>query len=141
YKGSAELLLEISAGAGAVIGDRFEEVAAIMAASGAAGVCFDSAHAFASGYDMRTADAMAKTLKSIEQTIGRKSIRLIHANDSKVGLGERKDRHDHIGAGKIGREGFMQLMKHFAVDFILETEHDKVIEDIAVLKTIRKSVS
>ncbi|HVZ10800.1 MAG TPA: deoxyribonuclease IV [Candidatus Paceibacterota bacterium] len=141
YKGSAELLLEISAGAGAVIGDQFQEVAEIMAASGATGVCFDSAHAFASGYDLRTAAAMAETLHAVQKTIGKKSIRLIHANDSKVGLGERKDRHDHIGDGKIGRAGFVELMRIFDVDFILETEHDKVIEDIAVLKTIRKSVS
>jgi deoxyribonuclease-4 len=140
YRGSAGLLLEISAGAGNVVGDTFEELAAIMEVSNAAGICLDSCHAFASGYDFRTDEDMDQLLKKIRNTVGKSAIKLIHANDSKVGLGERRDRHEHIGAGKIGRVGFEQLMRAFNVDFILETEHDKIKADIQVLKKIRKTL-
>ncbi len=138
YKGTTELLLEISAGAGNIIGDTFEELAYIMDRSGTeTGVCIDSAHMFASGYDIKTAAGMISTMKIISDTVGKGTIKLIHANDSKVDLGMRRDRHEHIGMGKIGREGFEHLMEHFNLDFILETEHDRVKEDIQVLKQIR----
>ena len=139
YKGSTEFLLEISAGAGNVMGDTFEELEQIIADDKRIGVCIDSAHMFASGYDIKTKEGFNSTLKIIEKTIGRESIKVIHANDSKVGLGERKDRHDHIGDGKIGIEGFKNLIKAFpGVDFILETKPDKVVEDIKKLKEMRK---
>ena len=94
---------------------------------------------FASGYDIKTKDGFSLVIKVIKKTVGLERIKLIHANDSKVGLGERKDRHDHIGDGKIGAEGFKNLIKAFpGIDFILETKHDKVIEDIKKLKEIRK---
>lgn len=142
YNGSTELLLEISAGTGDIIGDTFEELAEIIDKSGMkgkVGVCLDTCHMFASGYDIRDKKEMAKTLKIISKTVGKDAVKLIHANDSKVGLGERRDRHDHISAGKIGREGFKMMMEHFNLDFILETEHDKVKEDIVALKNIRKN--
>ncbi|MBX4189839.1 deoxyribonuclease IV [Candidatus Parcubacteria bacterium] len=140
YKGSTELLLEISAGSGNVIGDTFEELAQIIEKSGSrAGVCIDSAHMFASGYDIKTKEGFKKTLKTISDTVGKSTIKLIHANDSKVDLGARRDRHDHIGYGKIGKEGFVHLMEEFKLDFILETEHDKVKEDIITLKQIRSA--
>lgn len=143
YKGLTELLLEISAGTGDIIGDTFEELAEILEKSkmkGKVGVCLDSCHAFASGYDIRTREAMAETLETIEKTVGKSAIKLIHANDSKVALGERRDRHDHIGAGHIGRAGFEHLMSVFNLDFVLETEHDKVEEDIKILKNIRDNI-
>lgn len=140
YKGSTELLLEISAGAGALMGCTFEELAEIRAKSGhEVGICLDTAHMFAMGYDLRTPETMAETEKKISVTIGKKTIKLVHANDSKVDLGERKDRHDHIGDGKIGHAGFVHLMSTFDLDLILETEHDKVKEDIKKLKDIRNS--
>ena len=140
YEGSTELLLEISAGTGDIIGDTFEELAEIIEKSGMkdkVGVCLDTCHMFASGYDIRDEKGMAETLENISKTVGKKSIKLIHTNDSKVGLGERRDRHDHIGDGKIGRHGFELMMENFDVDFILETEHDEVAEDISILKDIR----
>ncbi len=141
YKGSTELLLEVSAGAGNVMGDTFEELRDIIKLSGYdLGVCLDTAHIFASGYDIRTAETMKKTLESISKSIGKNAIKLIHSNDSKIGLGERRDRHEHIGEGKIGREGFVYLMSTFDLDFILETEHDKVKEDIQKLKDIRNKL-
>ncbi|OGN08753.1 MAG: hypothetical protein A3C61_02385 [Candidatus Yanofskybacteria bacterium RIFCSPHIGHO2_02_FULL_39_10] len=147
YKGSTEFLLEISAGSGNVIGDTFEELHAILEyirkqdvmAYHNIGICLDSAHMFASGYDIKTKEGFSSTLKVMKKVLGLEKIRVIHANDSKVDLGERKDRHDHVGDGKIGIEGFKNLVKTFPeVDFILETKHDKVIADIKKLKGIRK---
>jgi len=142
YKGSTELLLEVSAGAGNVMGDTFEELRDIIKMSGYddLGICLDTAHIFASGYDFRTAETFKKTLKEISSAVGKKAIKLIHANDSKIDLGERRDRHEHIGEGKIGRSGFELLMAEFDLDLILETEHDKVEQDIKTLKDIRNSI-
>ncbi len=138
YKGSTQFLLEISAGAGNVIGDTFEELEQILGDNEKVGICIDSAHMFASGYDIKTKDGFDSTLKIIEKTVGIDRIKVIHANDSMVGLNEHKDRHDHIGDGKIGIEGFKNLIKAFPeIDFILETKPDKVAEDIKKLKGIR----
>ncbi len=142
YKGSTELLLEISAGAGNIMGDTFEELKEIIKLSGYnLGICLDTAHIFASGYDFRTAEEMGKTLDAISKTVGQEAIKLIHANDSKNDLGEHKDRHEHIGEGKIGQEGLVQIMSTFNLDLILETEHDKVEQDIRILKAIRDDLS
>ena len=141
YKGSTELLLEVSAGAGNVMGDTFEELRDIIKMSGYdLGICLDTAHIFASGYDIRTVETMEKTLDVISKTVGKEAIKLIHANDSKIELGGRRDRHEHIGEGFIGKEGFVYLMSTFDLDFILETEHDKVKEDIKILKDIRNKL-
>lgn len=144
YKGSTMLLLEISAGVGNVIGDTFEELEFIinncLPGQGGfdnLGICIDSAHMFASGYDIKTKEGFKKTIEKIKKTVGFKRIKLIHANDSKIELGGRKDRHDHIGDGKIGWEGFVNLASVFKCDFIAETKDDKVREDIRVLKNIR----
>lgn len=138
YNGSTKLLLEISAGAGNVMGDTFEELAEIIKLSGFdLGICLDSAHIFASGYDIKTKDGFKKTIETIKKTVGFERIKLIHANDSKIELKGHKDRHDHIGDGKIGREGFVNLAAVFNCDFIAETKDDKVREDIKILKNIR----
>lgn len=141
YKGSTELLLEISAGSGNAIGHTFEELQKIRDYSGHdVGVCIDTAHLFGSGYDIRDKAGVAQTMKTIKDTVGKKTIKLIHANDSKVDLASRVDRHDHIGIGKIGRLGFELLMAEFNLDLILETEHDKVADDIKILKAIRSKL-
>lgn len=144
YKGATELLIEISAGAGAVIGDKFEELAGILDAPPLKkypiGVCFDTAHAFASGYDLRAPEAVAETMKKFDRSVGLRRLKIFHCNDSKADLNERKDRHEHIGKGAIGEAGFRALLAHPAVqnlNFILETEHDLVREDLALLKKIR----
>lgn len=147
YEGSTQFLLEISAGAGNVIGDTFEELHQILEYIKTRsvmiyhniGICLDSAHMFAGGYDIKTKDGFDSTVKIIKETVGLERIKLIHANDSMVGLGEHKDRHDHIGDGKIGIEGFKNLINQFPeADFILETKPDKVAEDIKKLKEMRK---
>lgn len=145
YQGTTQLLLENSAGAGMVIGDSFEELAAIVNSAKLKkydlGICFDTCHAFASGYDLRDEKAVAATFKKFDSVIGKDKLKLIHANDSMTELNSRKDRHDHIGQGKIGRAGFkaiVALAKKRKVNMILETPHDeKLMKDIALLKTMR----
>lgn len=144
YEGSTRLLIENSAGAGEVIGDTFEEIAMILDHPSLKkfpiGVCFDTEHAFASGYDLRTTAEVTKTFDAFDKTIGLKRLKMFHGNDSKIELGGHKDRHEHIGEGFIGTEGFRALLadtrlKNFS--FIAETEHDKIIEDLTLLKKLR----
>ncbi len=146
YKGTTELLIEISAGAGSIIGDTFEEIAELMApvikAPGFGGVCFDTQHAFGSGYDLRGPATVKKTFDHFDKTIGLKYLRMSHANDSKVEFGSHRDRHEHIGEGLIGVKGFAAMFDYFkkkklALPLILETEHDKVETDIKQLKALR----
>lgn len=149
YTGSAQLLLELAAGSGAVLGDTFEELARYcaeveasgVAAKGSIGICLDTCHAFAAGYDLRTSADVERTLEHFDQVIGLKRLVLIHANDSKTEFGSHVDRHEHIGAGQIGRAGFKALLQHSAlkhVDFMLETPHDgKEQADLNLLKKLR----
>ncbi len=141
YSGKTKLLLENSAGAGEIIGDDLAELKQIIdgvASENIAGICLDTQHSFASGYDWRDFNT---TLKKIDQEIGLENIKLIHSNDSLTDCGSNKDRHAHIGQGKIGREAFEKIVK-FAeknnIDMICETEHDGVKEDIEILKSFRK---
>lgn len=140
YDGATQLLIEISAGAGMVIGDTFEEVAEIIEGVGhpLLGVCFDTAHAFASGYDLRDKKAVDTTFKQFDKIIGLERLKMSHCNDSKVALGERKDRHEHLGKGHIGLEGFRAIVQHpklKKMNLYLETEPEGVMEDLAVLKS------
>ena len=142
YKGSSVLMLENSAGQGDTIGDTFDEVAEILhlVDNEELGVCIDTAHMFGAGYDLRDKKSLDATLKKIESSFGLKRVMLIHGNDSKVGLGERKDRHEHIGKGKIGEGGFEAIindsrLKH--LDIIVENPPEKVAEDIELLKKLR----
>lgn len=146
YKGSTKLLIEISAGAGEIIGDTFEELAELMKLIKSnkhfGGICFDIQHAFGSGYDMRTKASVEKVFKQFDKAIGLKYLAMFHANDSKVELGAHKDRHEHINSGHIGQAGFKAVLdflakKKIVVPLILETDHDKVEEDIKLLKTLR----
>ena len=143
YKGTTQLLIEISAGAGMVIGDTFEELAELLTGVDhpELGICFDTAHAFASGYDLRTKKAVDETFASFDNLIGLSRLKMSHCNDSKIELGGHKDRHEHLGKGFIGKEGFEALVayKKFQSDFllILETEPDGVEEDLKILKKIR----
>jgi len=142
-KFTARLLLEISAGAGNIIGDSFEELAYLIKGLGKKDmqVCLDTCHMFASGYDMRTKEALDETMKQFKEHLGIERLKLVHVNDSKAGLGERKDRHEHIGKGEIGEEGFKVLLAHKdfqKVNFILETKHDGgEKEDMKFLKKWR----
>lgn len=146
YKGTTQLLLENSAGAGMVMGARFEEMAEILegVGDGSVGICFDTAHAFASGYDLRTPEAVKKTMKTFDETIGLDRLICSHFNDSKVDLGEKKDRHAHLGEGHIGKKGLKAIMEHEAfteMDLLLETPHDGTLDtlgaDIMFMRKVR----
>lgn len=153
YKGKTKFLLEIAAGAGEVIGSNFEQLGkfskALKKYPGFGGICLDTQHAFSSGYEINTKAGIQKTFKNFEKQIGLKLLRMSHVNDSKIELGGRRDRHDHIGHGFIGEEGFKQILAFWHKQekktkeekpLILETEHDLVKEDIKKLKAIRKAI-
>lgn len=145
YKGATKFLIEISAGAGEIIGDSFEEIAEIIfhpkLKKYDIGVCYDTQHGFASGYDIRTAEAVDATLKKFDKVLGLEKLKMCHLNDSLTDFESRKDRHAHIGEGKIGLAGFRALLsdkRMGKINFILETEGDGVREDLKILKGIRK---
>ncbi len=107
------ILLETTAGQGTNLGSSFEEIASMIERSHFAshlGVCFDTCHAFAAGYDIRTPETYSATLGSFDRVIGLDRIKFFHLNDSKYPLGSRVDRHEHIGLGEIGLESFRMLL-------------------------------
>ncbi|WP_207263760.1 deoxyribonuclease IV [Desulfovibrio sp. Huiquan2017] len=132
---SGLVLLETTAGQGTNLGASFEELAAIIEASahpGRLGVCYDTCHTFAAGYDIRTPAAYAATFEAFDRVIGLDRLKFFHLNDSKNELGSRKDRHEHIGRGAIGEEGFRNLMRdpRFAdVPKTLETPKQEDLQD------------
>lgn len=169
YNGSARLLVENSAGAGSpaltsqdgvgrgkIIGADFEQIGRILRAiknPSLAGICLDTQHSFASGYDWK--NNFDNCIKALDKNIGIKNIRLIHANDSASEIGSHIDRHAHIGQGspaltsqggvgrgKIGLVAFAKIA-NFAqnndIDMICETTYPGVIEDIKILKEMRKN--
>lgn len=147
YQGTTQLLIEMSSGAGKIIGDRFEEIAEIIClvkekpSPLSLGVCFDTAHAFESGYDLRTLKTVQKALDQFDKIIGLECLKLIHVNDSKTELGSHKDRHENIGEGQIGLLGFRALIQEprlSKINMILETpDEDKDKENLEKLKEIR----
>ncbi len=115
---NAMVILENSVGAGGGIGGTFEELAAILEAlewHPRLGVCLDTAHLFAAGFDIRTAAGVTRTLRAFDRTVGLRRLRAVHLNDSKAGLGSHLDRHENIGAGLIGRPGFRALIHQRSV--------------------------
>jgi deoxyribonuclease-4 len=108
------VLIENTAGMGSSVGRRLEEVAQIVNALRDlnVGACLDTAHLFASGYDIRSEAGLEATITQIEQTIGLENVPVFHINDSKIPLGGRVDRHDHLGHGKIGRAAFERILRH-----------------------------
>ena len=107
------LLLENSAGSGDTLGARFEQIGGLLDRLGRdrrLGLCLDTAHTFASGYDLRTDDGIRRAVDEIEASIGLDRLWLIHANDSKAGLGSAVDRHANIGEGLMGEDAFRRLL-------------------------------
>jgi deoxyribonuclease-4 len=145
---SVMVLLETTAGQGTGLGTSFEELAYIMdksAYSKRLGVCFDTCHAFTAGYDISSAAGYEKTFAAFDKIIGLERLKFFHLNDSKKGLGSKVDRHEHIGKGKIGLEGFRLLMNdpRFAEHpMVLETPKEKDlkedIENLALLRSLIK---
>src|SRR4029077_8760988 len=110
-----KILLENTAGQGSHVGYKFEHIREIMDMVGSEriGTCFDTCHAFAAGYDIRTEHEFEEVMKEFDHVIGLKHLHAIHLNDSKGDLGSRLDRHEHIGQGKIGVNAFKYMMKKF----------------------------
>ena len=109
--GSLQILLENTAGQGDCIGHRFEHLDAIMRACPKLplGVCLDTAHAFTAGYDIREADGLEALIQRVQKTVGVKSVRAIHFNDSRAEYNSRVDRHWHIGEGHIGTDALRRV--------------------------------
>ncbi len=128
------ILLETTAGQGTALGARFEELAAIRAASRQPrrlGICLDSCHIFAAGYDIRSKQAYSETMADFDTIIGLEHLHFIHLNDSKKPWASRIDRHDHIGAGEIGLEGFRLLMTDSRLVHIPKSLETPKAEDLA----------
>ena len=122
---STILALEDMAGQGGTIGTTFEELETLLqhVNSSRLKVCLDTCHAFAAGYDIRNKKSVSSVIQQFDSTIGLENLAVVHANDSKVDLGEQKDRHENIGQGYIGTLGFEEMVHHpvFAQKaFILE---------------------
>jgi deoxyribonuclease-4 len=120
------VLLENSAGSGDTLGARFAQIGALfdrLDRDPRLGLCLDTAHTFASAYDLREADGINRAVDEIEQHMGIDRLKLIHANDSKVGLGSAVDRHENIGKGHLGEDAFVKMLSHPAlrdVPWVLE---------------------
>lgn len=138
--GNAKILLENTAGQGSHVGYKFEHLRNIMdmVASERIGTCFDTCHAFASGYDIRTDEAFNHTMDQFDKVIGLKHINAIHLNDSKGDLGSRLDRHENIGQGKIGTHAFKLMMHKFPhIPKVLETDKENNMDEVN-LKLLRE---
>lgn len=141
-------MLEITAGQGTALGYKFEHISKIIELvddKSRMSVCIDTAHLFAAGYDFRSRETYYKTMKDFDGIIGLSKLKCLHMNDSKKELGSRVDRHDHIGNGFIGIEGFRNIMndeKLASVPKILETPKGKDqledLENLEVLKNLMK---
>jgi apurinic endonuclease APN1 len=123
--GDTQLILENSAGSGGTIGSRFADLGRIikMVGSDRLKVCLDTQHSYAAGYDLASAEGLELAMTEFEQEVGFQQLVAVHANDSKVELGSGRDRHENIGDGHIGKDGFRRIMGHRAfkdVPFLLE---------------------
>ena len=143
--GAFRVLLENTAGQGACIGHRFEHLGEIMDSCPelSLGVCFDTAHAFTAGYDLRDAGGLAATLGALGREVGGENVRAVHFNDSRADYNSRVDRHWHIGLGHIGAEGLARVARapelaHAA--FLLETPQDETGDDERNVSLLRSFV-
>ena len=129
------LLLENTAGMRNSIGSTFEEIKYIidnLKYPDLVGVCFDTDHAYAAGYDLRTRRAVDETIHKLDRIIGFERLKLVHLNDLRGGLGSHIDRHEHIGLGNIGEDGFRAILKSrlSRLPLILETPIDERRSDL-----------
>ena len=139
---SIKILLENTAGQGECIGHRFEHLRDLMDACPDVplGVCFDTAHAFTAGYDIREEDGLEATIQTLIHTVGVKNVRAIHFNDSRARYYSRVDRHWHIGEGHIGHDALRRVARHPKLAhaaFILETPVDEPGDDVRNVGTLR----
>ncbi|HEY2975585.1 MAG TPA: deoxyribonuclease IV [Pyrinomonadaceae bacterium] len=144
--GKLRILLENTAGQGECIGHRFEHLREIISRCPKIplGVCFDTAHAFTAGYDIREEDGLTALVDKLKSTVGTRHVRAIHFNDSRAAYNSRVDRHWHIGEGHIGGDALRRVAQHpkFAhAAFILETPYDDPRADLKNLEILRSFVN
>ena len=142
------IVLENSAGGKNSLGSRFDELGLILdklkfssGRQNSFGICLDTCHAFAAGYDLKTKEGVSETLDKFKSEIGLENLKLVHLNDSRDMLSSNRDRHEHIGLGKIGMQGFKELLTHKAVrkiPLIMETPLDKRRQNHDNLKVVLK---
>jgi deoxyribonuclease-4 len=138
------VLLENTAGTKNSMGSSFEDLKRILARINdkrRVAICFDTAHAYAAGYDLHSPRGVEETLARFDSVLGFDALKLIHLNDSKVGLGSGRDRHEHIGMGYIGDKGFRAFLKHEAVQnlpLIMETPIDERRDERGNLQKARE---
>lgn len=142
------LLLENTAGTKNSMGSSLEEIAAIIDAFDALrprlGICLDTCHLFAAGYELRTPEGLQATLNQFQELIGFERLKLLHINDCRGAMGSHLDRHEHIGLGQIGENGFRLILRHPSLKdlpMILETPVDSRRNDVANLQAARKLAS
>jgi len=134
------ILLENTAGCRNTIGNRFDEIGSILDEAGGKarlGICFDTCHAFAAGYDLRTAASVNSVMKECDAEVGSQRIHLVHLNDAKAPLASGRDRHEHLGLGEIGPEGLSAVLHHPALrhlPFICETPVDERRDDLGNIR-------
>ncbi|MCX7805375.1 MAG: deoxyribonuclease IV [Planctomycetota bacterium] len=140
-----KILVENTSGSGTSLGGTFEDVAALFDAVGRnIGLCFDTCHALAAGYDIRTEEGTGRTLDLACRLLGRESLLCVHVNDSKAPLGSHVDRHEHVGMGEIGEKGFRAFFSDrrlAGLPAILETPKDSPDADARNLAALRAVLS
>jgi deoxyribonuclease-4 len=144
--GKLMLLLENTVGAGAQLGSRFEELHVIREYASKMtdlpiGFCLDTCHLLASGYDVANEAGLKKTVAEVDRILGLDHVKVMHANDSKGALGSHMDRHENIGEGYIGLDGFRRILTHPRLRskaFILETPVEKDGDDRRNLDTLKE---
>ena len=141
---SVMLLLENTAGEKNSVGSSFEHIHGIIEGldkQERVGVCFDTCHAFAAGYELRTENGIAETLAQFDEQVGTKTIKIVHINDTKGDRGSGLDRHEHIGMGFIGEDGFRRILHHpvFRDLFLIcETPVDERRDDAGNIAKVRE---
>jgi deoxyribonuclease-4 len=141
-QGGAMILLENTAGSSNSMGSSFEEIRRVIDGVGQRsriGICLDTCHAFAAGYDLATSECLKNVLRRFDDVLGWERLRLVHLNDSKGGLRSRWDRHEHIGLGRIGKIGIMNILASSLgrLPLILETPIDERRDDVGNLSEVR----
>lgn len=142
------LLLENTAGGGRLVGGEFEHIRDIIGGltdPSRTGFCFDTCHAFVAGYDVRTEKGLDKTVCDMEMLLGKKTLRVVHLNDSKTPVGSRVDRHEHLGRGTIGLRGIGRIINHPSLSnlpAIMETpvgtDPDDDLTNLAIARRLSK---
>ena len=138
------LLLENTAGEKNSVGSSFEHIRAIMDElpfPGRIGVCFDTCHAFAAGYELRTDEGLEETLRQFDDQVGLGHLRIVHLNDTRGDRGSGLDRHEHIGMGFIGEDGFRRILRHkvfSSVPLVCETPVDEGRDDRGNIAKVRE---